>query len=126
VNRTFLIALMAALAAPAAPAVAQSQPAPTSAEVSIPFANNGGIRDWREDGKQAVYIQDRFFRWYRATLMAPSFDLPTALAIGFDTGPNGRFDRFSSIVVRDQRYPVQSLVRIEGAPPSRQPHKHRT
>jgi hypothetical protein len=124
--RKLLIAPLLALGLATASAAADPPRAPAPPEASIPFANNGGIRDWRDDGKQALYIQDRYFRWYRVTLMTPSFDLPTALAIGFDTGPGDRFDRFSWIVVDGQRYAVQSLVRIEGKPPSRKARHSRT
>lgn len=125
-TRKRLIAPLLAIGLAAAPALAQPPAAPAPREASIAFANNGGIRDWRDDGEQAVYIQDRYMRWYRATLMRRSFDLPTALAIGFDTGPSDRFDRFSWIVVDGQRYAVQSFVRIEGKPPSRRARHSRT
>ena len=110
-----------ALAAPAA--YAETAPSAARAEVQqevrIPFANNGGIRDWRSHEKDVLYVQDRQRTWYKATLMGSAFDLQSAQAIGFDTGPTDTFDRFSTVVVRGQRYAVQSLVRIEGKPPTR-------
>ena len=117
-TRTALIALLLALCRAAAPALAQ--PPAAQRDASIPFAQHGGIWNWREDGDRTIYIQDRSHRWYKATLMGPAFDLPGAQNIGFDTGPTDSFDRFSSIVVRGQRYPLQSFVRSDGPPPSHQ------
>jgi hypothetical protein len=123
-KRKVLIAPLLALGLAAAPAIAQPSSAPAVKEASIDFANSGGIRDWREAGDRTIYIEDRAHHWYKATLMRPSYDLRGALAIGFDTGPGDTFDHFSSVVIRGQRYAVESLVRIDGRPPSRA-HKHR-
>ena len=98
----------------AAPAVAATEERP--AEVSIPFVNHGGIRDWRAEDRDTLYIQGRDRQWYKATLMAPAHDLPFAWAVGFDTGPTDRLDRFSSVVVRGQGYPIMSLVKVDGPP----------
>jgi uncharacterized protein DUF6491 len=125
-KRSSLLAPLVALGVAAAPAMgsaAESAPAPAQ-EASIAFADHGGIRDWRGDDERTLYLQDRFFRWYKATLMSPAPDLRTALAVRFDTGASDRFDRFSWVVVRGQRYAVQSLVRIEGKPPSRHVRSH--
>jgi hypothetical protein len=124
-NRKLLIAPLLALGLAALPAAALSSTAPAAKEASIDLANSGGIRDWREVGDQTIYVQDRQHRWYRATLMRPSYDLRGALAIGFDTGPGDTFDKFSSVVIRGQRYAVESLVRIEGSPPS-EARKHKS
>jgi hypothetical protein len=126
-TRKLLIAPLLALGLTAAPAPAHS---PTSvaraqAEVSIPFANHGGIRDWRSDGDRTIYLQDSGRHWYKATLMTRAIDLPFTEAIGFDTGPIDRFDHFSSIVVRGQRYAVQSLVPVAGPPAPRSEHHAR-
>ena len=125
-TRKLLIAPLIALGLAATPAGASlaRTAASATAEASIPFANHGGIRDWREAGDRTLYIQDRARHWYRATLMTSAFDLPFTTAIGFDTGPIDRFDKFSSVVVRGQRYAVQSLVRVDGPPPPRQRKHH--
>jgi hypothetical protein len=108
-----------ALAAPAVYAETPSPQAEAQKDARIPFVNHGGIRDWRSDDRDTVYIQANNRDWYKATLMTPAFDLPFANAIGFDTGPSGTLDRFSSIVVRGQRYPIASLERIVGEPPKK-------
>ena len=89
-----------------------------AAEASIPFVNHRSIRNWRADGRNAVFIQDVSGQWYRATLMAGCSDLPFAETVGFDAGATGRLDKFSSVIVRGQRCPFTSLV-ASAAPPSR-------
>jgi len=108
-TRKLLIVPLIALGLVAAPAGASfaRAAAPATPEASIPFANHGGIRDWRETGDRTLYIQDSARHWYRATLMTSAFDLPYTTAIGFDTGPTDRLDKFSSVVVRGQHYAIQ-------------------
>ncbi len=116
-TRKLLLAPLLALGILAAPATALPQP--QGEQASIAFANQGGIRDWQAGDRDTLYIQGRNRQWYEATLMAPSHDLRFAWAIGFDTGPADRLDRFSTVVIRGQRYPIVSLVKIEGPPPKR-------
>lgn len=90
-----------------------------SSDVSIPFANHGGIRDWRADRDRGLWLQDAHGKWYYATVMSPCIGLNFANSIGFDTRPMGSFDKFSAIVVpRSGRCTIQSL-RPSGAPPSK-------
>ncbi|MCW1986823.1 UNVERIFIED_ORG: hypothetical protein M2348_002573 [Sphingomonas sp. R1F5B] len=111
------IAALAALALAATPALAQAPVNPAKpVEASIPFVNHGGIRDWRAQGDSTLYVQDQSGQWYRASLMGPAFDLPFAQAIGFDARGTDTFDRFASVVVHGQSYPVQSLVKVAGPP----------
>ncbi|PTR06484.1 MULTISPECIES: DUF6491 family protein [unclassified Novosphingobium] len=111
------IATLAALALAATPALAQAPVNPGKpVEASIPFVNHGGIRDWRAQGDSTLYVQDQSGQWYRASLMGPAFDLPFAQAIGFDARGTDTFDRFASVVVHGQSYPVQSLVKVAGPP----------
>jgi hypothetical protein len=81
------------------------------------FTSSGGIRDWRADGNQALFIQAPNGKWFRAELMSPCIDLPFAEDIGLITRPAGRFDKFSSIMVKNRTCQVRSLVASEG--PSR-------
>jgi len=119
-KRTIAFAPFLALALIASPALAaQPLPAAKPAAASIPFANHHGVRDWVAEGDQTIYFQDSARRWYRATLFAPSTDLPFAQAIGFDTGPLGSLDRWSTVIIRGQRYPLQSFEQVAG-PPARQ------
>ncbi len=88
------------------------------AEASISFVDYGNIRNWRADGREAVFIQDVSGKWYRATLMGSCSGLPFAEAVGFDAGATGRLDKFSSVIVRGQRCPFTSLV-ASAPPPSK-------
>ncbi len=108
-----------ALVTPAAYAETPSKQTEAKQDARIPFVNHGGVRDWRSNDRETIYIQASNRAWYKATLMSPALDLPYTTAIGFDTGPNGTLDKFSSIVVRGQRYPIASLERIAGEPPKK-------
>jgi hypothetical protein len=119
--RAFLFPAMLALSAFVATGGLQAarqaeQAEAAGADIGIPFVNHGGIRDWRADGRDAIYLQDRRDRWYRATLMTSCTDLPFAETIGFETRGPDTFDRFSSIVVRGQRCPVETLTRSDPPP----------
>lgn len=107
------------LAAPAVHAETSKSQSEARQDVSIPFVNHGGIRDWRSAGDNVVYIQGSNRDWYKATLFSPSPDLPFAQTIGFDTGPTDTLDKFSTIVIRGQRYPIASLEKIAGEPPKK-------
>lgn len=114
-----IILPLAALAL--APAAAHAEEAQKSSSGSdyIAFANHGGVRDWRAEGQDTIYFQDRQRRWWKAVLFAPAIDLPYAQAIGIDAEPSDRLDKFSSVTIRGQRYPFRSFERIEGAPPKK-------
>jgi hypothetical protein len=106
-------ALFAAFLAIAGSAIA----APVTPDVSIPFANHGGIRDWTADHDRGLWVQDVHRQWYYAKFMGPCIGLPFAQSIGFDTHPLGRFDKFSAIVVPGSgRCVVQSFA-LSGEPP---------
>lgn len=83
-------------------------------QVTIPFADHGGIRDWRAIDRNTLLVQGNGNRWYRVELFAPCFDLPFADRVGFKSNVTGEFDRFSSVIVRGQRCQVQSVT---SAPP---------
>jgi len=85
-------------------------------EAAIPFANLGGVDDWRADGDRAVYFEDLHHNWYRAELFMPAFDLPYTEYIGIDSRPNGTLDKFGAIYVHGQRYPFESFVKVDGPP----------
>lgn len=86
-------------------------------EVSIPFADRGGIRDWRAVGRDALLVEGTGHRWYRVELFGPCFDLPFVERVGFHANPTGEFDRFSAVFVRGQRCTVKSVT--ASAPPPR-------
>jgi hypothetical protein len=107
------IAAAAALASPIAASPAQAP----GKEASIPFARLQGVRDFRPVADDVVYLQDRSFRWYRASLYQPCFRYRHVNKIGiYDRG--NTVDRFSSLLVDGQRCRIQSLVR-SGPPPKK-------
>jgi hypothetical protein len=106
-------------AAPAAPPAAAGPP---PAEASIKFANHGGIWNWDVVDNKTVLIQDRSRRWYKATLSMACLNLPFEQKLGFESNPDGSFDKFSTIQTHQQRCPLQSLVRTD-APVSKKAKK---
>jgi len=83
---------------------------PATSEARIPFANQGGIYNWRAVDDRTLLIQAQNRQWFKATLFAPCIDLPFAQRLGFESNPDGSFDKFSSIQVRKQKCPILSLV----------------
>lgn len=102
-------AALAALMIAACPAMSAEK----SAEVYIPFANSGGIRDWRALDEKGLYVQGPKRQWYYATLIGPCYGLPWAHSIGFVTNPADSFDKFSAVLVQNHRCPVTSLVKTD-------------
>jgi hypothetical protein len=102
----------------ASPVIAQSKKA---GDVSIPFVNHGGIRDWRATDDHTLYIQAQNQQWYKATTVGDCIGLDFEDRIGFDAGATDTFDKFSRLVVRGQPCPIQSLEKIAGKPPSSKP-----
>jgi hypothetical protein len=117
--RNALIAAIGATVLVSAGVVAQQAGSSASApaEASIPFVNQRGVRDWQAAGDDKVYVQASGGQWYLATLAVNVPDLPFAQAIGFETKGLDRLDRFGSVVVAGNRYPLKSLV--ESGPPPR-------
>jgi hypothetical protein len=114
--KTYLLPLIAALAAPAFAAPSAPQP-PRAEEVSIPFASHArSIRTFEATSDDVLYLQDRQRRWYRAEIGAGCFGLSFANAIGYDTRGSLSLDRFSRIIVGRDRCPILSLTRSDGPP----------
>ena len=106
----------------AAPAIAGT--AATPREASIPFANHGGVDDWRAESSDVIYFKDSRRRWYRAELFGPAFDLPYVEHIGIDASPSGSLDRWSTIYVRGHRYHFRSFEQVDGPPPKKRKRAH--
>jgi hypothetical protein len=86
-------------------------------EVSIPFANHGGIRDWRADGDRGIWVQDIHNKWYYGRFMSPCIGLQFAEAVRFRTGPAGELDRWGAVRARNTGNCVfTSFVRSDGPP----------
>jgi hypothetical protein len=107
------LALSIALFAAACATTDGSQPtAPSAPEASIPFADFGGIRSFRPGPDDTLLLEGTTGRWYQATFFGPCHDVPYAEQIGVISGPGGRVDRFSGIIVRGQTCRFRSLVEI--------------
>jgi hypothetical protein len=104
--------LAAAVAAPAVAAPVQQGPAAYRQEVQIPFPGFR-IRNFRAETRDVVYLEDQRRLWYRAELIGPCRDLPFAQAIGIDTRGSSSFDRFSAIIVGNDRCQLTSLTRSD-------------
>lgn len=113
-NKSLLFLPFAAIAFAAAPAMATQQA--RQPEASIPFVNHGGIWNWAAQGDDTIYFQDVHRQWYKATLFAPSPDLPFAFGLRLDTGPMNTLDKWSAVYIDGQRYPFQSFVKVDGPP----------
>jgi len=88
--------------------------APPGERAVIDFAQfQGRIRDWRAVGSQAILIEDSGGDWYRADFISPCHGLPFAESIGFVTDATNQIDRFSSIMVRNERCWFRAFRRIE-------------
>lgn len=107
-----LIVLAACSAALSACAPTQVQPL-TTADTAIPFAANGGIRDWYSNNEQSIYLRDRTGRWYLATFNGLCPNLPAAQTVQFETDASGAFDRFSSIGTEYGSCQVGSVVQAQ-------------
>ena len=90
----------------------------SNTRAEIPFANRGGINDWRADSDHVLYVQGRNRQWYRAELFTDCIGLNFAENIGFVVEPSGTFDRFSAIVVEHRECKLRSLEKSD-KPPSK-------
>jgi hypothetical protein len=111
------------VAAGAAIGIAGIAPAASNSggeQARIPFSSS--VRDFRADGREAIYIQDVHRQWYRGTFIAPCHDLPFATAIGFADRGVGGLDKWGTIYVRGMRCQLNSFVK-SGPPPSKRQHK---
>ncbi len=91
-------------------------------QASIAFANHGGIYDWRVIDDRTVLIQSLDRQWYKATLLGACINLPFAERIGFESNPDGSFDKFSAIKFEHQTCPLTSLVKT--AAPAKKSKSH--
>jgi len=79
----------------------------------IRFADYGGIQNWRAADDGSLLIEARNRNWYRATFTAPCRDLKFEQSIGFVTDVVGHLDKFSSVMVGDQRCWFKTFEQID-------------
>jgi len=98
-------------------ATAGSAPIAKNAEVSIPFADRDGIRDWRGDGSKGLWILAASGHWFYARFSSQCTTLPTALGVKFVPEPSGVLSRWSSIrLAHDERCFFRSLQPSDAPP----------
>ncbi len=116
------VALIGSSALPALATAADAAAKPKGEEAGIPFVNlKTSIRDWEEDGRDGLWVQDARRNWFYGTFLAPCIGLDFATRVAFIT-PGNRLDRFSSIVVEDEhdRCTFTSFVKSEAPPPKKE------
>lgn len=73
-------------------------------ETTIPFASNGGIRNWEAGPPKSgiVYVQDRRLDWYRVEMSGPCIQSKGGpLTVLYTTDNGGAFDTFSKLTFPD-------------------------
>jgi hypothetical protein len=107
-----VLLLVAPFAASAGP-----ESATKSAEASIPFANDGGIRDWRADGSRGMWLEANGGHWYYASFSSQCTALPVASGVRFVAEPSGVLSRWSSIRLgHNERCFFRTLQRSDRPP----------
>jgi hypothetical protein len=118
IPRRFLRSFAVAIIAIAPMRIVLADSNPSQLEASIPFASRGGIRDWAADGDRGLWVQSVNRKWYYAQFMGRCIGLGFATALGFDTGSQAAFDRWSSVIVPGYaRCALTSLTLSDGPPP---------
>lgn len=116
---TRILATLACTLLASVSATAQTGQPPAGKEASIPFIRLNGIRDFEADGDDAVYLQDRARKWYRASLVGPCSGLPFATRIAVDTRFGGNsLDRTGTLLVDGEKCRLLDLV-TSGPPPKK-------
>jgi hypothetical protein len=99
-------------------------------ETAIPFASNGGIRNWQAGPPKSgiIYVQDRRLDWYRVEMSGPCIETKGGpMTVLYTTDNNGRFDTFSKLTFpdyADRTCGVKSIT--TSLPPSGQPGAPKT
>lgn len=115
----FLAAIYPASLLAAAPTSANSaEPTANSVtqgqEASIPFANQGGVRNWQAAGQDGIYIQDQHGRWYYGKFLGSCNALPFADNVSFDIRGTDQIDRYATVIANRERCMLTSLVTSDG------------
>jgi len=88
----------------AAAASAAQHHRPIGKETTIPFASNGGIRNWDAGPPNSgvIYVQDRRLDWYQVQMSGPCIQSKGGpLTVVYTTDNSGAFDTFSKLTFPD-------------------------
>jgi hypothetical protein len=123
INPALLIAA-ASLSFPGIASAAQHH-RPIGQETTIPFASNGGIRNWEAGPPKSgiIYVQDRRLDWYRVEMSGPCIESRGGpLTVVYTTDNSGAFDRFSRLTFPDYAGRTCGVTSIKTSlPPPGQP-----
>jgi hypothetical protein len=86
-------------------------------ETAIPFANHGGITDWRADGSRGIWIRAQNGRWFYAGFSSQCTSLPQSLGVRFVPEPSGELSRWSSIRLQHDERCFFRTLQPSDAPP---------
>ncbi|MGN6691227.1 MAG: DUF6491 family protein [Sphingopyxis sp.] len=119
-RKTLALSLAAALLSLSAAAAADEPASKGSTralgvESSITFPNSATIKNWRADGENGLWVQDRKGDWYYGKFAVICRNADFALAIGIDNRGTSTLDRFATVIVGRERCPLISFV--SSAPP---------
>lgn len=119
-RKTLALSLAAALLSLSAAAAADEPASKGSTralgvESSITFPNSATIKNWRADGENGLWVQDRKGDWYYGKFAVICRNADFALAIGIDNRGTSTLDRFATVIVGRERCPLISF--ISSAPP---------
>ena len=98
-------------------AAAGSAPSAKNAEASIPFANHGGIREWRADGSKGMWIEAASGHWFYASFSSQCNTLTSAIGLKFVPEPSGVLSRWSSIRLEHNERCFFRTLQPSDAPP---------
>jgi hypothetical protein len=103
----------------AALAILLFAPALTSfaGEVSIPFVNDGGIRDWHADGSKGMWLEAASGRWFYASFSSQCTTLQSAIGVKFVPESSGVLSRWSSIRLNHDERCFFRTLQPSNAPP---------
>jgi hypothetical protein len=95
------------------------QAATNAPEVTIPFANRDGIRNWNVLDDHGIWIQGNGNKWYYASFASPCTGLRFETTVGFVPGPDGALDRWSALETHSTgRCRFKSLTASDTPPPA--------
>ncbi|HMS21173.1 DUF6491 family protein [uncultured Sphingorhabdus sp.] len=106
-------AALTAFVATASQAAKPKEWAEYGVEAKIPFANNGGIRNFEANGDRGIWIEDRQRRWYYARIIGPCHNLSHANGLAFDTRGAASLDKFGGVIAGREYCQFDSLVTAE-------------
>lgn len=87
-------------------------------EAAIPFANQrSSVTSFQADGRDGLWVESGRGDWYYARFIAPCIGIDNAVRLGFDTGTSDTLDRFSHVIVPNERERCAIISFTKSDPP---------